>query len=199
MTSLKRIRLEKKIKDDTVTLNKKNNEFYKLLSENLKSREESIQVAKNVYEVISTEYNELLDPRDWKNIDLIIFCFETGRADTMKEALIHVDGLVQREQILDAINTASMQIQNTIRSGLEKIHIDMLKCFSVISNQLNNISIGIGEQNARLTQMSKKIDLNNALLEKSSKSSNQLAEDVHYIRLIAENEDIRKRNNPKNN
>ena len=145
----------------------------------------------------------MLDTRDWQHIDLIIFCFETGRADNIKEALLWVDRQVQTDQIISAVNNASAQIQNTIQNGFQKLHTDMVKCFSVISNQLdgiaygiNEISHGINEQNARVAELTKKVDLNNALLEKASLSSSELAKDVHYMRELAENKNLRKIGNP---
>lgn len=40
---------------------------------------------------LAVETFPLIDFRDWENIDLIIYYFETGRADDMKEALQLVD------------------------------------------------------------------------------------------------------------
>ena len=51
----------------------------------------SLKAVKSTYEklysALEKEFSALLDPRDWKYVDLVIFYFETGRAESMKEAL----------------------------------------------------------------------------------------------------------------
>ena len=58
---------------------------------------------KRYTDALITEFSSVLDPRDWANIDLIIFYYETGRADTLKEALQQVDRQRQNEALIKAI------------------------------------------------------------------------------------------------
>ena len=56
-----------------------------------------------MYERLVAQFKSVLDIRDWKYIDLIIFYFESGRADTLKESLQQVDRPVQTDEILKEI------------------------------------------------------------------------------------------------
>lgn len=180
--------IQQSLKNENLELNKKIQEsniqidFYRQKSQRLIS-------------AMQAEHENVLDIRDWHHIDLIIFYFETGRADNIKEALQLVDRQVQNNAIVSAINTAGVQIQNTIRTGLQDLQTNMVKCFAHISGQLDEISQGISVQNAQLAQISQGIDLGNALKEKANTNSIQLMQDVNYMRNLAENAEVRRRNN----
>lgn len=154
-------------------------------------------------------FSTFIDPRDWEHIDLIIFFMESGRADSMKEALQQVDQEVRTNRIIGAIQNAGIQISQAISEGLSSMQTTMVKCFSIISTQINIIST---QQMNALAQLSNRINdisgqlkavstnLNNinfskALSAKSNATSEQLISDVHYMRTLAENAEIRRRNN----
>ena len=117
-----------------------------------------------IYTALENEFSKLIDPRDWQYLDLIIFYFETGRAENMKEALQLVEREVQTQRIVDAVEKASECVCKTIA-----------KATSIISSQLRVISSQLG---AALKQQ----EMQNALLAKSSATSERLLKDVKYIK-----------------
>lgn len=78
----------------------------------------------------------VIDFRDWGNVDLLIYYFETGRADGVKEALQLVDRQLQTDQITRAIEVASRELQNTIRDSVYRLGKTMVECFDRLSQQL---------------------------------------------------------------
>ena len=123
-------------------------------------------------------YGAILDPRDWKYVDLVIFYFETGRADTMKEALVLVEREVQTQRIEGAIKMAADRICGAIAHAT-----------AIISSQLNTISSQlstvIAQQQIQIGQNQRMIaaaDMQNALLKKANTTSEQLMNDVSYIK-----------------
>lgn len=102
---------------------------YRLLSANLK--EESRALVHS-----ATEAYPVIDFRDWGNVDLLIYYFETGRADDVKEALQLVDRQLQTDQITRAIETASQEIQRTVKDSVYRLGQTMVKCFERLSRQM---------------------------------------------------------------
>ena len=154
-------------------------------------------------------FSEFLDPRDWKYLDLIIFYLETGRADSIKEALQQVDREAQTDRIVGAVQTAGENITQSIESGLASLKSGMVQCFSVLSEQIAQSAeqqmIGLAMVSGQMQKLSGQLgDLSQqvqsgmqaALKEKSSSPSSQLMDDVRYMRTLAENAEIRRRNAP---
>ena len=120
-------------------------------------------LAKNVYAAFVNEYSNFLDPRDWKNIDLLIYYLQTGRADSLKEAL----QLTDRQQQTDAVVQALREINTTLRVGLNAINNTIIACTDrIVANQQLMLSQGA---------------LQNALLANASVSSKQLDITVHTV------------------
>ncbi len=62
------------------------------------------------YRELLAQFSPLLDERDWPHLDLVIYQLETGRADSIKEALHQVDRELQTERIEKSVfNAATMQ------------------------------------------------------------------------------------------
>ncbi len=157
---------------------------------------------------LQKEFGALLDERDWKHLDLIIFYFETGRADSFKEALQQVDREVQTNRIVGAIENAGTLIARTIHMGMTALRADMVRCFSLLSEQIDSLGRqqldAIGKLSQQVEGMSVqvkglsaevgKLNFSHALAAKASVSSEQLADDLHYMRTLAENAEVRRRN-----
>ena len=164
------------------------------------------KLSQDMYDRLVAQFKTVLDIRDWKHIDLVIFYFETGRADTLKEALQQVDRKVQTDEIIEAIETAGQNISSTIRMSMNELRGDLNKSFAKLSVQLadqhreqmsalSSISGNIEKTNeslAKLQQTSEKNGesiekltsaayLNNALLTKISYDSLSLMSDVDYM------------------
>lgn len=166
----------------------------------------STKLSQDMYDRLVAQFKTVLDIRDWQHIDLVIFYFETGRADTLKEALQQVDRKVQTDEIIEAIETAGQNISSTIRMSMNELRGDLNKSFAKLSVQLadqhreqmsalSNISGNIEKTNeslAKLQQTSEKNGesiekltsaayLNNALLTKINYDSLSLMSDVNYM------------------
>ena len=151
-----------------------------------------IHTVKVIYDVLTNEYSRTLDPRDWQNLDLIIFYYETGRADTIKEALQQVDRQRQLDTLVSAIQEATKSICRSIERTINTLKADINNCFSRLSTQLHNQHIeqiqtlnSIVSSNAAVKESIKSIgesiNLQNALLTKIEASSVQLVNDADYV------------------
>ena len=108
--------------------------------------------------------------RDWKYTDTLIYYFETGRADSVKEALQHLDREIQTNEIIKTIERSTNYICNTIRACTREITARLDR----ISEQLSEISF---KQNIMIGQQA----LQTALMAKMASYSQSLAEDVNYM------------------
>ena len=148
-----------------------------------------------VNSVLRKTYGFVLMECDWCNIDLIIHYLETGRAESLKEALQQVDRQRQTNDIVNAIERASRAISQHIESAFERMGEALAMSFNKLnndlSNSLNDISSRmesgekiINEANRKLiNRLDKQIsttELQNALLEKANKSSDELLNDLRY-------------------
>lgn len=147
---------------------------------------------------------------DWANIDLLIFYLETGRADSLKEALQLVDKQRQTDQITYAIHEASSHIVNTLGDRLNRLGGIIQAGFTGLARQiqfnhneamntlLNSFSGLENTINAGNQEMSKKLgniqasikaegerlanaeQLNASLLKKANESSDNLMYELRY-------------------
>lgn len=159
----------------------------------------STQKAKSIRNALIKEFGDILTEDDWGNVDLLIFYLNTGRADSLKEALQLVDRQRQTNQIVQAIGTAASYISNTMQANTYKLARVMDNCFSNLSNQIstnhqqligamNNISdsfnsrIGSFESTVK-TQSQALLDsqaLNASLLKEANRRSDELMNELRY-------------------
>lgn len=172
-----------------------------------------------IYNSLAAEYSELLDERDWQYIDLFIYMYETGRAESKKEALQLIDQYQQNKNIVDAIARAGREIQGSIRQGLGALQTSMEMHFRALSgqlyqmhsetmlkmdritNQLDNLnsvmsrmSLGMAQISSQTADMQRQLDLNSALQAKTNITSQQIMSDVEYMRMLDEQAEVRRRN-----
>ncbi|MDE6605215.1 MAG: hypothetical protein K2K85_04245 [Clostridia bacterium] len=131
-----------------------------------------------VYESLQKTFNKLLDERDWQYLDLIIFYIETGRAESIKEALQLLEREIQTKRIIGAIQEATECICSTIESAAARISAQL----GVISNQLSQIASQQQVQIAQNAEIISQAKLQNALIAKSNVTSEQLMNDVEFIK-----------------
>ncbi len=171
-----------------------------------KESQEIIESARGLYTVI--------DFRDWANVDLIIFYYETGRADTMKEALQQVDRQRQNDTLVRAIGMATEMLAKTIRQSVSALEKTLEGSFRRLSMQLefqhrtsmdevSKLGAKLETQNEQLEKLGEQAEelrlsaeaqarvqaanqeMTNALLEKIDVSSTQLAYDMEMqMRLV---------------
>lgn len=154
---------------------------------------DSIQASSNaLYRLLQKEFSPLLDERDWQHLDLIIFYFETGRADSMKEALSMVDRELQTNRIVEAIDMAAREICSSIERQTEVLQRTMVACCAHLSEQLSSIETQLAVQNAQLSGLLDAAHMNNALLRHANDSSKQLYEDATRVCHLIEAREIRR-------
>ena len=180
-------------------------------------RVELIGASKAFINELEKQFATVIDRRDWKNLDLIIYFLETGRADSRKEALQLVDKEMQANTIVKALGIAAQEIRDTIRDGLNQVRNDMVQCFSIMGRLISETAenqmrlqrsmheaqmSAIRESSAYneamyrgMSQLVTATNLQSALVAKAAASSEQLAGDVGYIKSLSENAEIRRRNN----
>ena len=153
---------------------------------------ETYPVALVLYETLYQNFNDTLRVRDWQYLDLVIHYLDSERADTKKEALLLVDRQVQNNEIVAAINQASAEICNTIRTVGDLIRFDMQRHFTALSTQLASQHQkmmtqldGMAASNRAVADKLGAIATNQAmqtaLLGKINVTSQKLAEDASFI------------------
>ncbi len=118
----------------------------------------------------ATQAYPLIDLRDWENVDLLIYYFETGRADDMKEALQLVDRQRQTDQITDALEMASAEICKTIHHSMNQLGNALSQSFSLLSSQLSQSFNMVSSQMSQLSsQLSRQhVEMLNAMEEQTA-------------------------------
>ncbi len=175
--------------------------------------------SESIYTALQENFSAMLDERDWKYVDMFIYMYETGRAESKKEALQLIDQYEQNRSITEAVCRAGQEVKLSIESGLSRLQNSMLECFRGISAQLSTmhsetmlkmdrmvgrlddinagisaVGAGLGAVSAGLASTVQAIDLNNALQAKANVSAQQLLDDVNYMRTLDEQAEIRRRN-----
>lgn len=129
-----------------------------------------------IQDTMSKEYGSLLDKRDWENLDLIIYYYETGRADSVKEALQLVDNERRNNALIEAIGIATTEICHSIQS-LGNV---MIQGFASLSAQIEAQRVQITDAMSEIvTQQT----LSNALLAKANVSSKEMVEQMKKLNL----------------
>lgn len=134
--------------------------------------------ADNLYNILVKEYSSFLAPSDWHQLDYIIYLFETGRADSIKESLQLLDEMKRHVELMQVMN----HISQTIRTGFNVLNSNMLNCFSTMSNQLDTLSDQISSANNAQTKLLDKIDFHSAMLSKANETSEKMMNDIEYIK-----------------
>lgn len=135
---------------------------------------------------------------DWENTDLVIYYLQTGRADTIKEALYQVDRQRQTEQIVSVISQATQYLVGTINNNfysLEKlVKSSFQKLAVLVENGGRSISRAIEENSAIIKEQAinartigklqekllTETQLGNSLLAKANETSDELLNDLRY-------------------
>lgn len=146
---------------------------------------------------LEDSFGDLIDTRDWKNTDILIYALETRRAENMKEALQVVDGERRTERIVEAVNTAGQEICKSINTGLRRLQGEMTRCFDVlgqlvvsqgdrIAGHIQSLGDGIAANNRYMAQLTSQLSMTNALMAKANENSAAIAAEVNRLRTGAE-------------
>lgn len=140
------------------------------------------------YEAVKNEFENFLDERDWENVDLVIYLYETGRAIDLRDALIQVDMERRNERLISAIRDATKAIAYTIERGFGELKAIVIERMTKLDNSIRNLSNRIAEQTeamqAQMQRIANIASAQQALQEKISESSDSLARDVSYMKDI---------------
>lgn len=154
-------------------------------------------------DALDDAYSDMIDVRDWQNVDIIIYALETRRAENMKEALVVVDGERRTERLEMAITDAGNAICQSINTGLRRLQGEMTRCFGIlgqiivaqtdrIAAGMQSLGAGIAANNSYLSSLTTQASMNNALLAKANENSTALAENVTRLRTAVEYSEARK-------
>lgn len=156
-----------------------------------------------------TEQYPWISKSDWGNVDMIIYYIQTGRADTLKEALYQVDRQLQTDQIVNAVKESAAYVGRTINETLNRNFYVMS---SIVRESTESIGAGLNSISRSARHILSSIDsladkveesaqgyarlaarqaalqgelldaaqLNSALLEKSNSTSQELLNDLRY-------------------
>lgn len=97
---------------------------------------------------LANTFAQTLDLRDWENLDLVIFYMETGRAETIKEALQQVDRQRQNNALVDAIGLATKQINATISNGMLALGMTVVGCSMLLTGMVKGAKQALGTANS---------------------------------------------------
>ncbi len=137
-----------------------------------------------LYRILKNE--SLIDERDWEHLDVIIFVLETGRAETMKEALQQADLFVRHNEIKQMIRTSALAICKTIHDSIGELSHSIELRLSELQTEMIRIGDAQDKISTNLNSIVDSQKLNNALLEKANVSSERLVADVHRMRKISD-------------
>lgn len=169
--------------DISSSLNKKSN---LIIKERKKIYEKQLfpmkEIGEKLYSALQFGYSSMLSESDWSNLDLIIYYLETNRADTIKEALQLLDEEIRTQRIEQSISRASDGIRQMLGVGFASLQKSLSVSYDALSNQLNNISIGIAAENAISAQLVSSVELNNALQAKANENSAKLLQEAKRLK-----------------
>ncbi len=150
----------------------------------------------SVYTSLQNEFSSFLDERDWGNVDLIIFNYETGRALDLRDALLQVDNERRNERLVSAVREATRSISNSIARGFGSLQQTMSEKLSALDRNISRSMQSIGgnlskmvEQNQaveqKLGQISSISSAQVALQQKMNTSSDEMANDIRYMKELS--------------
>lgn len=176
--------LQKQVENE-IQRNRENAEMISILAEKSHAVNESLRAT----------YNVLLLECDWNNVDLVLHYIETGRAESLKEALQQVDRQRQTDQITNAIKSASAAMSSHLESAFSRLGDALAGCFGRLNASIQDATsqferqLEISQRMANeanqqlLDRLDKQIsatEMQSILLEKANKSSDELLYDLRY-------------------
>ena len=137
-----------------------------------------------IYEQLKIASTDLLDERDWQHLDIVIYMMETGRADTIKEALQQADLYIRHNEIRHMLATATTAICATIQENISTLSHAIDTRLREIQSTLADTNQAQREISAGIQRLIGTQELNNALLQKSNVSSERLVKELAELRKL---------------
>ena len=162
---------------------------------------ETVRISDEVYNGLVEQFSGTLAVSNWKILDAVIYYLQDGFADSVKEALQLVLQQAQNDRIVNAVESMERRVTQTVVEGIRSLQHTMATGFTILAGQLSDLQAQQSEtnsllrqQNAGLAALNESIDFGNALQAKANLSSEQLAEDMNYMRALASDAEVRRRN-----
>ncbi|MDE7328587.1 MAG: hypothetical protein K2N57_02415 [Clostridia bacterium] len=190
----------KDIEHQNEELNKKENKMLDEYENKIQNNNQmSLQILTQCQLITKTLielYSSTLDIRDWESLDFVIFNYETGRADSIKEALQLVDFERRNSNYKNSIKEASQAISGNIKENFHELGISK---FESLFNQLEVQFIQMAELNREVCNTNGRIEdiagdiktasnlmitkhtLTNALLAKANVSSLEIVDQMKQL------------------
>lgn len=129
-----------------------------------KADKEVLNEVKEAIKILEKKFS-LLSKSDWADIDALIFFLESGRADSIKEALNLNDLKKYKDEIVASVD----RVNQTVIQGIHAIRQDLNLYFNTLFSKLDNL-------NNSLVMVAKEISKNTAALHYSSE---QICRAIH--------------------
>ncbi len=175
----------------------KNEEEIKEMEEMISKKREEIEPQilqfNSINQAMKEQFDGLIDNRDWCNVDLIIFNYETGRALDMRDALLQVDDERRNNRLIKAVRSASIQVSSSIKQGFAGLQATIDRQFEELNGTISRFSSQILTEsgkniyhlNNNLEKIAEISTAQSALLNKMNISSDQMANDIENMRQLA--------------
>lgn len=137
---------------------------------------------KIIFTELSDKFSYLLDPRDWENVDIIIYMLETGRSESIKEALNNADLKKYFEDLVKIVNSNAISLRNMLSDKFSSLHAAIDNCASLIQDGYERNSKLLGEIKSETEKHLIAAEINNATMESINVSCRDMAENIDRIR-----------------
>ncbi len=187
---------QKKSLESLNELKSKTDQYYNGIQKNLKITKQKIEL---MYKSLCEDSKDFLNASDFDKLEYIYYYIETGRSDSIKDALNLVDTQLRHEELVGVLNDAvkticraiqysTNEIKNSINDAKYSIcnHLDV--GFTNLNSQLNSLnnemeSLGISlssiiKQNDEIIDASR---LTNSLIERQNDSCEKMLQDYEYV------------------
>ncbi len=182
------------------SLRAKHIEFQEIINEYINKIKEKHTIIQKAIESFNTmrqamqeQFSEFIDERDWGNVDLIIFNYETGRALDLRDALIQVDNERRKDELVDAIDDACARLSERVSRGFGALQGAIDEKFGMLGSKISSCSEQMLKSSTeqtkllgeRLGQIADSAAIQEALLRNIDTSSAEMAESLENMREIA--------------
>ncbi len=147
-----------------------------------------------VLKAVEESFSDMVDKRDWENIDVMLYALETRRAENMKEALSFVDSERRTAQIVSSVKVAAKEIGKSINGGLHHLQGTMTQQFQklgdavvrqgdMVAGRIKELDSKVDDNSNYVQQLGSQVSLNNALREKANENMAAIASEIREYRM----------------
>lgn len=144
--------------------------------------------AEAIRQLLISRYSCYLLEKDWGSLDLILDLLLSNRAASIPEAFRIISENIRHDQLLNTINAASDNISRELINN----RITSIENTKLILNSLSDVRSRIDEIPASISDLAVQ-----SQQQAVTTSSSQMERDVRFMAQMAEEAEIRRRNNVK--